>query len=117
MLTHSIRVYHEAPAMALRDISAEERPRLVAGSQAHRDYIRNITVNRAKQIWQLDVYVQLKNGNSDEVGIITNVFTNEEEGVRWSGMKCRPVQVYWYDRRIEEVYHPEEIIPYVWSDG
>jgi hypothetical protein len=110
MITHQIKVYHETPARALRDIPVSERPHFVAGSNAHRDYIRNTTVARSKQLWMLDQYVQLKHSNSDDCGVVTAVYSTESEGLRWSNMKCRPVEVYWYHAGTCEVYHPDELV-------
>lgn len=110
MISHSIKVYHEAEYLPVSQ--QKDKPRFSAGSSQHMDYIRDATINRAKQLYQDGVYVVLKHGTNGDVGCVTEICVDEERGMKWSHMKCRPVEVYWYEGKRTEVYHPDELTYY-----
>jgi hypothetical protein len=84
----------------------EAKPRFVAGSEEHKRYIFQKTLDETK--FEPGDMVCRRSKRSKETGQVINV-EDTFEMVSWNGLMCKFIEVYWYDSNDMGLYHPSEL--------
>jgi len=104
MITHSIEKHRPEPD----DTGRVVKNKFIAGSKEHRDFIhkRTIELMHRSQNFLEGTAVTNVNGNTD--GTVISL-VDDFDMVSWDGLKCKCVEVYWYDKNDITLHHPSEL--------
>lgn len=107
MITHSIvRYVASTIGMPLKEIL--DKPKFIAGSKEHYDYIRVKVVEQAKNNFSQGMMVKHVRGAKDHGGQIIDIHETAED-VEFHGYHCRPIEVFWWKNGETKMYHPSEL--------
>lgn len=107
MITHAI--VHHRPHQHVPIKQDKDRPKFKAGSKEHLNYIFVKTVEYSKENYPIGAYVTHIHGSGDSMGHILSIRETVEE-CEWSHLKCRPIEVWWWDKGVSQFYHPGELV-------
>lgn len=108
MITHSITPFVTRAVVPVSQIPRKDKPTFKNGSPEHREYIHQGTVRYAKETWSEGDAVMTRHRNSMARGCIINIH-DEFEVAQWEGLKCKVVEVFWYNNQQMTLHHPSEL--------